>query len=290
MSCKNSPRNGRPLLEATAGGDLLQRNGLDCFETIWSLDAPWVEEPNFRRQGWSGVCRLTLTESVDQPVVIYLKRQENHSYRSLLSPWRLRPTAFREYKRLKEMQAVAVTAPEVLYYGERQTGKALQAILITREVPQSIAFEDYMHLSDKRRSSEVRQVLQDTAGLIGRLHRHRLQHCALYGKHVLISGYRSGTPTAALPEQRLVPYLIDVEKSRRRPSRLGIALQDLNQFFRHTPWREVQWETFLDHYVIACRMKRMRSLLAWLIQRKVNRKRTRRRPTGEQDAPDTHRR
>ncbi len=288
MSCKNSPRNGRPLLEATAGGDLLQRNGLDSFETIWSLDAPWVEEPNIRRQGWSGVCRLTLTESVEKPVVIYLKRQENHSYRSLLSPWRLRPTAFREYKRLREMHAAAIAAPEVLYYGERQTGKALQAILITREVPQSIAFEDYLHLANKRPASEVRQVLQDTASLIGRLHRHRFQHCALYGKHVLISGYRSGTPTSALPEQRPMPYLIDVEKSRRRPSRIGIALKDLNQFFRHTPWTEAQWEAFLDHYVIACRMERLRSLLAWLIQRKVRRKQPIHSTAGERQMEDKH--
>ena len=289
MSCKNSPPNSRPLMEATAGGDLLQRNGLDGFETIWSLDAPWVEEPNFRRRGWSGVCRLTLSESAGQPVVIYLKRQENHGYRSLLSPWRLRPTAFREYKRLRDMHAAAVAAPEVLYYGERHTGKALQAILMTREVPQSIAFEDYLHLSDKRPSSEVRQVLQDTAGLIGRLHRHRLQHCALYGKHVLISGYRSGTPTSAHPEQRLTPYLIDVEKSRRRPLRMAIALRDLNQFFRHAPWTDPQWAIFLDHYVAVCRMKRWKPVLMWLIKRKIRRKQSRRRPVDERKTADTHR-
>ena len=275
MSCKNSPRSSRPLLETTPGGALLKRNGLDSFEAIWSLEAPWVEEPNFRRQGWSGVCRLTLDESGEQPVVIYLKRQENHGYRSLLNPLRIRPTAFREYKRLKGMQAAAVTTPEVLYYGERQTGQALQAILITREVPQSIAFEDYMHLADKRPVSEVRQVLQDTANLIGRLHRHRFQHCALYGKHVLVSGYRSGNPATAPHEQRLIPYLIDVEKSRCRTSRITIALRDLNQFYRHAPWTPTQWELFFDHYIVACRLKRLKPLMAWLIQRKVRRKQSR---------------
>ena len=288
MSCKNYLHKGHSLLETTAGDGLLQRNGLDSFETIWSLDAPWVEEPNFRRQGWSGVCSLTLTGSAGEPVAVYLKRQENHAYRSLLSPWRLRPTAFREYKRLKEMHAAAVAAPEVLYYGERQTGKALQAILITREVPQSIAFGDYMQLASKRPASEVRQVLQDTATLIGRLHRHRLQHCALYGKHVLISGYRRGKPTSALPEQQLAPYLIDVEKTRHRPLRLVIALRDLNQFFRHTPWTDTQWDAFLDHYVIACRMRGRRSLLGWLIQRKVRRKQHDRRTAEEQPLKETH--
>ena len=289
MSCKNSRPKSRSLLEATACGDLLQRNGLDSFETIWSLDAPWVEEPNFRRQGWSGVCSLTLAGSAGKPVVVYLKRQENHAYRSLLSPWRLRPTAFREYKRLKEMQAAAVAAPEVLYYGERQTGKALQAILITREVPQSIAFGDYMQLAGKRPAAEVDRILQDTASLIGRLHRHRFQHCALYGKHVLISGYWKDKPTATLPEQPLAPYLIDVEKTRRRPSRVVIALRDLNQFFRHTAWTDTQWEAFLDHYVLACRMKRLRSLLGWLIQRKARRKQPDRKTAAERPMKDTHR-
>jgi len=278
MSCKNSPRSGRPPIEATDGGDLLHRNGLASFETIWSLDAPWVEEPNYRRQGWSGVGRLTLTESSGRPVVVYLKRQENHGYRSLLSPLRLRPTAFREYKRLQGMQTAAVTAPEVLYYGERQTGQALQAILITREVPQSIAFEDYLHLADKRPASEVRQVLRDTANLIGRLHRHRFQHSALYGKHVLVSGYRSGNPAAASPEQRLSPYLIDVEKSRRRVSRIAIALRDLNQLFRHAPWTAAQWEIFFDQYIAASRIERLKPLLARLIQHKARRKQSRHRP------------
>jgi len=234
-------------LEAASDGGLLKRNGLDGFEAIWSLDAPWVEEPNFRRRGWSGVCRLTLDETERQPVVIYLKRQENHGYRSLTNPFRLRPTAFREYKRLKGMQAAAISAPEVLYYGERQTDKALQAILITREVPQSVSFEDYLRRASKRPPSEVRQVLKDTAALIGRLHRHHVQHCSLYGKHVLVSGCPGSDLPTAPAEQRLVPYLIDVEKSRRRPVRIRIALRDLNQFYRHAPWTEDQWNTFFDH-------------------------------------------
>jgi hypothetical protein len=260
------------MLEAAPGGALLKRNGLDSFETIWSLDAPWVEEPNFRRQGWSGVCRLTLDESAGQSVAVYLKRQENHGYRSLLSPLRLRPTAFREYKRLKGMQAAGVTAPEVLYYGERHTAKAIQAILITREVPQSIAFEDYMDLAGQRPASEVRQVLQDTAQLIGRLHRHRIQHCALYGKHVLISGYRSAKPAAASEELRLIPYLIDVEKARRRALRMFIALRDLSQFYRHAPWKNSHWDVFLAQYAIVTRMSPLNPLLAWLIQQRVRKK------------------
>jgi len=275
MSLKISPRNGRPMLEMSFRGELLQKNGLDRFETIWSLEAPWVEEPNFHRQGWSGMCRLTLTESAGQPAVVYLKRQENHCYRSLRHPFRIRPTAYREYKRLKDMQNAAVAAPEVLYYGERQTDKALQAILMTREVPQSIAFEDYMNLAGQRPASEVRQVLQDTAQLIGRLHLHRIQHCALYGKHVLISGYRIGKPAVTPEDRRLTPYLIDVEKARRRALRFPIALRDLSQFYRRAPWSEAHWEAFLAHYAVVSRLSSLKPLLSWLIQHKARRKASR---------------
>jgi hypothetical protein len=258
-------------------GGLLSINGLDGFETIWSLDVPWVEEPNFRRRGWSGVGRLELATPTRHPVVVYLKRQENHGYRSKLNPFRIRPTAFREYKRLVSMHAAAISAPDVLYYGERKIDKKLQAILITREIPQSISFEDYMRQAGGRPPSEVHQVVQDTATLIGRLHRHHFQHCALYGKHVLISGFRTGHPTSDPSEQRLVPYLIDVEKSRRRPSRIGIGLRDLNQFYRHAPWTAAQWGTFLEQYAAASRMRRFKPLLSWLIQRKVRSKQTRRK-------------
>jgi hypothetical protein len=279
MSSESSHPSVHACFEAAADGGLLSRNGLDGFEAIWSLEAPWVEEPNFRRQGWSGVSRLELDGPSDTPVVAYLKRQENHGYRSLLSPFRLRPTAFREYKRLLGMHAAAVTAPEVLYYGERKADRKLQAILITREIPHSVSFEDYLLRQDERAAMEVQRVLQDTAALIGRLHRHRFQHCALYGKHVLISGFQSDPPVSDPAAAQLVPYLIDVEKSRRRPSRISIALRDLNQFYRHAPWSGSQWRIFLEHYVIASRMRRWQSLLSWLIQRKAQRKQSRYRST-----------
>ncbi len=39
---------------------LAAANGLDSFESVWSLDIGWFEEPNVRRGGWSGVSRLEL--------------------------------------------------------------------------------------------------------------------------------------------------------------------------------------------------------------------------------------
>ena len=256
----------------------LQTAGLDSFEAIWALETEWVEKPNFARQGWSGMARIELNGPAPSLTGVYLKRQENHGYRSLRNPFRYRPTAYREYQCLVAMQSAAIKAPDVLYYGERHTGKKLQAILMTREIPQSIPLDDYVHLADERPPAEVRQIIQDTADLIGKLHRHHFQHCALYGKHVLISGFETGaSPSPAAG--RLAPYLIDVEKTRRRLSRIAIAVRDLSQFHRRVPWTKVQWNTFLEHYVIASRMKRLKTVLSWLVHKKARRKQSRHQTT-----------
>jgi hypothetical protein len=260
-------------------GELLGTNGLNRFDTIWTLEAPWVEEPNYRRRGWSGMSRIELKGTSSPPVGVYLKRQENHGYRSIGNPFRYRPTAYREYKRLMAMNAAGIRAPEVLYYGERQTGEKMQAILMTREIPQNIPLDDYLLLSGNRPPDEVRRLISDTAILIAKLHRHHFQHCSLYGKHVLVSGFDATQPTISQTKSRLVPYLIDVEKSRWRLSRMAIAVRDLNQLYRHVPWTTAQWDTFLEHYAAAARMERPKPILTWLIHRKARRKQARRQPS-----------
>ena len=278
MAKTNTSHEAHEIFGSQSIQQLLQTAGLDTFDAIWALDAEWVEEPNVRRQGWSGMCRFELNESASPPREIYLKRQENHGYRSLRNPFRYLPTAYREYQRLVAMQAAAIAAPEVLYYGDRNTGTKMQAILMTREIPQSIPLDDYLQQADDRPPTEVHRLIIDTATLIAKLHHHHFQHCSLYGKHILISGFDADTPASTHTEQPLVPHLIDVEKTRWRLSRLAIAVRDLNQLYRHVPWAEAQWDIFLEQYVITRQMKRLKPLLSWLIQRKAKRKQARRQP------------
>lgn len=274
MAKGNTQRNRREFFGSASIQHQLQAVGLDTFQALWTCDAAWVEEPNFKRQGWSGVGRIELNNAASPRIGMYLKRQENHGYRSLANPFRYQPTAYREYKRLVAMQAAGITTPDILYYGERRHGRKLQAILMTREIPPSIPLDDYLSLSPERDPAEVDQVILDTAALIAKLHRHHFQHCALYGKHILISGI----DTAAETGSRLVPYLIDVEKSRWRLSRLAIAVRDLNQFQRRAPWTAAQWDTFLAHYIAAGQMERFKSVLSWLIQKKAANKQSRHQP------------
>lgn len=275
MGRENKPRTSREYLTSDAMRQCLKAARLDDFESLWTLDAAWVEAPNLERRGWSGVCRLDLgTGTGGEPMAVYLKRQENHGYRSLGNPFRYQPTAYREFQCLVAMQAAAISVPEVLYYGQRRAGGALQALLMTRAVPQSIPMDDYLRRAGERPPGEVEHVIRQTAVLIGGLHRRHFQHCALYGKHVLISGFDKQPPGAAA-QKRLVPVLIDVEKSRRRPSRIAIAVKDLSQFARRTPWTAPQWNVFLEHYVIASRMPRFKSLLERMIHRRIGRRKNR---------------
>ena len=61
-----------------------------AFQHWWQRQGDWVEPPNARRGGESGVQRL-----LDHSGVLYAKRQIGHIYRSLLHPGG-RPTVLRE--------------------------------------------------------------------------------------------------------------------------------------------------------------------------------------------------
>ena len=61
---------------------LLSKNNLATYASLWELKADWFEEPNIRRGGWSGVVKVTLKQTNDVPVSIFIKRQENHLSRT----------------------------------------------------------------------------------------------------------------------------------------------------------------------------------------------------------------
>ena len=62
--------------------DVGRTSGDDRFKHFWQQQGEWVEEPNQRRGGESGVQRLC--DETGQ--TLYAKRQVGHIYRSLLHP------------------------------------------------------------------------------------------------------------------------------------------------------------------------------------------------------------
>jgi tRNA A-37 threonylcarbamoyl transferase component Bud32 len=275
MFSRSNRPEGRQLVASPSAAALLAANGLDSFAALWSLKAPWVEAPNVRRNGWSGVSRLALDEAGQGGAGVYLKRQAGHCYRSPVPPFLKRPTAYREYRRLTRLAALGVAAPQVLYYGQRQVNGVWQAILLTREIPRAIALEAYLQETSGAPTAELKTVLSATAHLIGRFHRQHFVHGALYGKHVMID--RSAAGMGGPAENGPIAYLIDLEKARRQPLRWVAAVRDLSQFYRHTPWTAWQWAYFLRRYLMETQAAPLRIPLARHIHRQAHRKEVRRR-------------
>ena len=200
----------------------------DTFEGRWTAAGDWVEPPNRRRDGWSGMLRVRVGEAV-----FYVKRQCNHCYWSPQPPFR-HPTARREYDNLLRLRALGIAAPDPVFYGQRHGAEGLEAVLVTRELREYRSLDALPALD-----AEQRHAAAIAAGqLIGRLHRARLQHRALYDKHLMLRWTAPGRPELAL---------IDLESMRRQPSRSLAARRDLGQLARRQSlWSAEDWQTLLE--------------------------------------------
>ena len=82
------------------------------FDYYWNQQGEWVEEPNVRRGGESGVQRI---KSIDGQL-FYAKRQNGHVYRSWQYPLG-RPTVLRERDALIGLSRIGVRVPEIIFCG-----------------------------------------------------------------------------------------------------------------------------------------------------------------------------
>ncbi|WP_256663726.1 lipopolysaccharide kinase InaA family protein [Pseudomonas sp. gcc21] len=179
------------------------------FEHWWSMDGEWVEEPNHRRGGESGVKLLPPLQPGQRP--LYCKRQIGHLFRSWCHPFGL-PTVLREQ----------------------------QALLITEELSGFVSLVQwYAEHAPKLDETSRKAVLRRLALVLQRPHRSRRQHGSLYGKHIYIS------LTANVPEVAL----LDLEKSRIRLLRSKAQSHDLSQLRRRRgEMPEADWNYLLECY------------------------------------------
>ena len=192
------------------------------FESWWALPEKWVEIPNQRRNGWSGMIRLPIGESV-----YFIKKQCNHLYRSLRHPFGW-PTVSREFANILQLQALGIRVPEPVFLGSRHKGKALEALLVTRELAGFKALADLGPLDAPARAILARE----TGRVLGRMHRAHLQHSCLYDKHIMVR-WEGEDPEIAL---------IDLEKLRRPLFPWRAAWHDLDQLKRHQRlWSSDEW-------------------------------------------------
>lgn len=227
--------------------EILQANGLLDFDTLWQLDVGWFEPPNKRRGGWSGVSQTSLKQSQGEPVGIFIKRQENHIFRSIRYPIRGELTFTREFHNLLRYNKYKIPAPYLVYHAERYYGADRRAILITAELSDFISLQDLLvsWLINSPARRQKLAVIYAIARAVHKLHKHRLQHNCLYPKHIFVKQQDSNVEVR----------LIDLEKTKQRWYRKSACLRDLDTLNRRSPeWSRTDRLRFLLQYKGRSRM------------------------------------
>jgi len=198
----------------------------DSFARWWNTQGEWVEPPNVRRDGESGVQRVP-SPGRDAPV-LYSKRQIGHLYRSLRHPFG-RPTVLREQDALQAFTRLGVRVPRVVYCGAQRDAGRWQALLVTEELEGFVSLEQWYdtHLGERHGSEVQQRVLIAIGETLSRYHRAHWQHGCCYPKHIFIRVEGEGETA------RIEIALLDLEKCRRRLRLSAAAEHDMRQLARH---------------------------------------------------------
>jgi hypothetical protein len=213
------------------------------FDYFWSQHGEWVEEPNVRRGGQSGVQRI----HADDGGLLYAKRQTGHIYRSWLHPMG-RPTVLRERDALTNLHALNVRVPQLVFCGaQRDAQHQWRALLVTSALEGFEEIEKWYAAGGRERHGERvhDQILKDLADNLARMHKGRWQHCCLYIKHVFVRVVGEGD------QARGEVALLDLEKCRQRLTAHQAASKDIGQLRRHSSFSSVDWNKFLYFYEAA---------------------------------------
>lgn len=193
------------------------------FAFWWEAPGQWVEPPNIRRGGWSGVLRCRW-----QNRAVYLKRQHQHFCREWLHPlgW---PTLCREYRNLLTLQKLGIHCPAPVYFAR----EGAAAVLVVEALDGFVAL-DQLHLDA---GPQREQLALNLGRCLGHMHKHHLQHGCLYAKHIFVRQSADAWQIA----------LIDLEKMRWRPAAKKSAQHDLDQLQRHQSLLDAgDWEKMLQ--------------------------------------------
>jgi tRNA A-37 threonylcarbamoyl transferase component Bud32 len=196
---------------------LLQVNTLGNFESLWELEAQWVEEPNVRRGGWSGVVRHTLQNAEGEDIEVFIKRQEGHMSKTFAHPLSGILTLRKEFANIQRLIRYGVPTLEPLYSG--YSGD--KAILVTLGLSEHSSLDN---IDPCAIPESMRQKLVCTiAHAIQHMHAHRLQHNCLYPKHIFVKQQEDDWDVR----------IIDLEKMKRTLKRSNAVQRDLSTLFRY---------------------------------------------------------
>lgn len=208
------------------------------FDYWWKMEGPWVEEPNHRRGGISGVQRCQINGAT-----YYIKKQTDHTCRSLRHPLGY-ATIARETHRLNVCNKLGISTPEVVFSQTRLHQGAIQAILATRELAEFSSVQAWQErvTDDSVKEATLDALSRKLGEILARLHNGRWQHGCLYDKHIFFRHNRKGG-------SEIEVALIDLEKCRRRLSISRASRHDIRQMRRHMPaMTEHHWDIFNSTY------------------------------------------
>ncbi|MEH6364853.1 MULTISPECIES: lipopolysaccharide kinase InaA family protein [Pseudomonas] len=207
----------------------------DQFEDWWQTQGEWVEEPNQRRGGESGVQRVRGRNGE----LLYVKRQVGHAHRSLRHPFG-RPTVLREREALLSARQAGVNVPDIVYCST--SGK--RGLLVTAALDGYLNVDDWYASGGRERYGEAmhERLLKAIGSNIALFNRARWQHSSTYSKHIFVCIDGQGENAKPLTA------LIDLEKSRQRLTAKQAALHDMKQLRRRSNWSREDWKVIIDAY------------------------------------------
>lgn len=237
-------------------------NHLSSFGAIWELDAPWFEEPNERRDGVSGVVTYKLNVDSGEKLPVFIKRQSNHNTRTWTHPVKGIPTFRREFQNIVRLKSLGVNTLDALYFGEAMADEGHLAILISRALVEYIPLDSWFCQDDPPDSERVKRLLNSLVKAIKPMHRRRIRHGCLYGKHIFVKEI-PGAPGSSFDIK-----LLDLEKAHRTRSAGYAAQKDLSQLIRHTEGLTAKHAEYLGRCYFGANAVRSFEMLNKAIERK----------------------
>lgn len=210
------------------------------FERWWQTRGEWVEAPNQRRAGESGVQRVRDKNHK----LLYIKRQVGHLYRSWRHPLG-RPTVLRELHALQALSKLGIRVPHLVYCGAQKEAGQWRALLVTEALEGFVNLDQWYASGEPQRDGGElnRDMLQQLSIMLSRLHRAAWQHGCLYSKHIFIKRHQTADGDWA------EVALLDLEKSRRRLLTATASQGDLQQLYRHKgAMPEGDWQLLINAY------------------------------------------
>lgn len=232
---------------------VLESKQFATFEQIWNAPVEWIDAPNRNRGGWSGVGRMQI-EMRGAPVTLYIKKQQNHTSRSFLHPISGEPTFAKEFRIMRYLSQHGVVTPEVVFFAQRKSSAGQQAILVTRNL------EGYSGLDQLNRHAlpiaAQHALIAAVAKAVRQMHRARIQHRALYTKHIFVN----------VQVQDFKITFIDFEKSRKMLLPRLQAVSDLITLnYRTTGWSKLHRLYFFKNYYTCQRLGGVyKTLVRWI--------------------------